>query len=81
MRKEVKPTPSGMAVLTVRMPASMIGELRREAAARGISVSELVREAVVWKRSLMLPPSIGTSWMINQPNPGNYFFTTGQRLL
>ena len=81
MSKEVKPEPSGMAVLTVRMPASMIGELRREAAARGVSVSELVRETVAWKRSLMLPPSIGTSWMTNQPNPGNYFFTTGQHLL
>ena len=74
MSKEVKPTPSGMAVLTVRMPASMIGELHREAAARGVSVSEVVREAVAWKRSAVLAiPALA--------NPGNYFFTTGQRLL
>lgn len=73
MSKEVKPTPSGMAVLTVRMPASMIGELRREAAARGIPVSALVREAIAWKRALMLPrPSTGTS----QSNPGNFYFVT-----
>lgn len=73
MSKDVKPTPSGMAVLTVRMPASVIGELHREAVARGISVSELVREAVAWKRMAVLP-------MLAPANPGNYFFTTGQRL-
>ena len=71
MSKEVKPTPSGMAVLTVRMPASMIGELHREAASRGMSVSELVREAVAWKRALPRP-SVGTS----QSNPGNFYFVT-----
>lgn len=74
MSKEVKPTPSGMAVLTVRMPASMIGELHREADSRGIPVSELVREAVAWKRTAVLSMSAPA-------NPGNWFFATGQRLL
>ena len=72
--KEVKPTPSGTHILTVRMPAAMIGELHREAVSRGIPVSELVREAVTWKRAMMLP-------MPAPANPGNCFFTTGQRLL
>ena len=71
MSKEVKPTPSGTAILTVRMPASMIGELRREAATRGVPVSTLVREAIMWKRAVMLPQqSVGTL----QANPGNTYY-------
>ena len=70
MSKEVKPTPSGMAVLTVRMPAAMIGKLGREAAARGVPVSVLVREAVEWKLQY------GPSWTAPPPNPGNFYFVT-----
>jgi hypothetical protein len=44
--ESVTPEPSGMHVLTVRMTAEQIGELRRAAKARGVSVSEVVRQAV-----------------------------------
>ena len=46
MREHVVPEPTGMAVLTVRMPAELIGELSRMARARGTSVSALVRAMV-----------------------------------
>ena len=42
----VTPSPSGMTVFSARLPAEELGELRREAARRQISVSELIRIAV-----------------------------------
>ncbi|MHB1500972.1 MAG: ribbon-helix-helix domain-containing protein [Candidatus Dormibacteria bacterium] len=42
----VAPAPSGMTVFSARLPAAELGELRREAARRQTSVSELIRAAV-----------------------------------
>lgn len=50
----VTPTPSGMTVFSARLPAAELGELRREAARRQMSVSELIRAAV---RSYLGPQS------------------------
>ena len=68
MSEQVTPAPSGMHVLTVRMPAEMLGELSRRARKRGVPVSELVREAVRHDLGEWRDPIVQ-----DRPNPGNFF--------
>ncbi len=71
MSEEVKPTPSGMHVLTVRMPAEMIGQLSRRAKSLDIPVSEVVRRAVYQHlNGTMYRPMVATS--SSNPSYDNY---------